>query len=466
MTFRARGLALAGCLLSASVLAQPLGDAFRVNTYTSGDQDSPGAALDAAGNFVVTWRSHGPYGALNGPRGQRYAATGGTAGGEFSAQTDGSYFTNGGVAVGSDSAGNFVVVWSDYGVPGEDKLGLFGQRYAPSGAEIGGAFRVNTYTTGDQSGARVAMNATGDFVVVWISRNEDGDKDGVFGRRFAPDGTPRGDPFLVNTYTTGSQTKPRVAITSAGDFVVAWQSTNGQPLYSVYGRRFAASGAPSGAEFRVNTHIGGGAYSGDADVAAAPAGGFVVVWRTNYLGNNEDIFSRRFSAAGLALGAELTVNVSTGTFGESASIAALGTTGYVVTWAAGGNDKLVLGRLLSSVGTPLGPEFVVNTYTSGRAFFPIVAANASRKFVVTWSSAAEDGSDLGVYARRFSAYPNGDANADGTVDINDIFYLINYLFAGGLAPLGPADVDANLDLDINDVFYLINYLYAGGPTPL
>jgi len=60
----------------------------------------------------------------------------------------------------------------------------------------------------------------------------------------------------------------------------------------------------------------------------------------------------------------------------------------------------------------------------------------------------------------------GDVDGNGTVDVNDVFYLINALFAGGPQPICHADVNADGHIDVNDVFYLINYLFAGGPPPL
>ncbi len=59
----------------------------------------------------------------------------------------------------------------------------------------------------------------------------------------------------------------------------------------------------------------------------------------------------------------------------------------------------------------------------------------------------------------------GDADGSGVVDVSDVFYLINYLFAGGPLPIGPVDVDDNAAVDVADVFYLINHLFAGGPAP-
>ena len=62
--------------------------------------------------------------------------------------------------------------------------------------------------------------------------------------------------------------------------------------------------------------------------------------------------------------------------------------------------------------------------------------------------------------------PKGDANGDGHVDVGDVFYLINYLFAGGPRPLGRANVNGDQAIGVGDVFYLINHLFAGGAQPL
>jgi hypothetical protein len=49
--------------------------------------------------------------------------------------------------------------------------------------------------------------------------------------------------------------------------------------------------------------------------------------------------------------------------------------------------------------------------------------------------------------------------------VDDVFVLINYLFASG--PLPPFIRDANADgkVDVVDVFALVNFLFAGGSLP-
>ncbi len=61
--------------------------------------------------------------------------------------------------------------------------------------------------------------------------------------------------------------------------------------------------------------------------------------------------------------------------------------------------------------------------------------------------------------------PRGDANGDGAATVADIFYLINFLFAGGPAPIGVGDANSDGAVTVADIFFLINYLFAGGPAP-
>jgi hypothetical protein len=61
----------------------------------------------------------------------------------------------------------------------------------------------------------------------------------------------------------------------------------------------------------------------------------------------------------------------------------------------------------------------------------------------------------------------GDVNADGTTDVGDVVYLINYLFKNGTAPnpIQSGDVNGDANVDVGDIVNLINYLFKGGPAP-
>ena len=68
--------------------------------------------------------------------------------------------------------------------PGRKRLGMFGQRFAASGAPRGSEFQINTYTTGHQHVPAVAVGSRGDFVVVWQERRQDGSGASIQGQRF------------------------------------------------------------------------------------------------------------------------------------------------------------------------------------------------------------------------------------------------------------------------------------------
>src|SRR5262245_33868384 len=91
---------------------------------------------------------------------------------------------------------------------------------------VGSEFQVNTYTSYFQSSPSVAVDASGNFVVVWASGGGFGSDTSGFSieaQRYDSAGVPLGGQFQVNTYTTNYQTHPRVAADAAGNFVVVWR---------------------------------------------------------------------------------------------------------------------------------------------------------------------------------------------------------------------------------------------------
>ena len=95
-----------------------------------------------------------------------------------------------------------------------------GAWHVSSGGE---EFLVNSYTLGSQRLPAVATGASGSFVVVWQSEDQDGSVYSIQGQHFDSAGNPLGDEFQVNSYTTGSQERPAVTADEQGNFVVVWQ---------------------------------------------------------------------------------------------------------------------------------------------------------------------------------------------------------------------------------------------------
>jgi hypothetical protein len=96
------------------------------------------------------------------------------------------------------------------------------------------------------------MDDAGRFVVTWFSYGSgesDGSSGSVQGQRFNSGGTPLGDQFQVNVYTTANQAANSVALGANGDFVVVWQSfgaDSDSSSWSIQARRvIQATAVPS-----------------------------------------------------------------------------------------------------------------------------------------------------------------------------------------------------------------------------
>jgi hypothetical protein len=397
------GIALVAIAAVARGQGSPVGPEFRVNTQTYGTQFYPAAGRDALGNFVVAWSSEPQDGSTHGVFGQRFASSGEPLGPDFRVNTyttDAQYFPS--IAV--SASGDFVVLWDSIGQDGSGR-GVFGQRFASSGGPLGTEFRVNTYTTNYQSGAAAAADAAGNFVVVWNSGGQDSSAYGVFGQRYASSGAPIGPEFRVNTFTTGFQGGPSVAADPSGNFVVVWASDGQDGSYAgVFGQRFASSGAPLGPEFPVNSYTTGPEYL--PAVATDASGSFVVVWqRVNTVTKTSAIFGQRYSSSGSPLGSEFLVNGAQ--FANKAAIAIDSSGNFVVAWTDCGypfgcNPAEIIGRRFGSNGTPLAPAFRVNTYTPYPQTEASVASDPAGNFVVVWQSVAQNGNGSGIFGQRFA----------------------------------------------------------------
>jgi hypothetical protein len=327
-------LAVVTLLATPQMLAaeSPVGPQFRVNTYATGVQRAPSVAGGVGPGFVVAWQS-----------------------------------------AGQDGSG----------------YGVFGQRVGTFAAPIGGEFRVNSYTSLDQSLPRVAAAQSGDFVIVWQSLNQDGDAAGIFAQRFSGGGGPLGGEFRVNSYTTGRPVtarhrRPRQSGRLRGGLD---QRRAGRLGRRRIRPRYSASGAPLGPEFQVNTYTTGPQRS--ASVAVDSNGGFLVVWEG--LASAEDgfgIFGQRYASTGAPLGGEFRVNSYTTGHQRYPSVGQ-SNNDFFVAWQSDGQDGSGLGayaQLVSNAGAPLGGEFRVSTYTTNDQSSPAVWVGPWFAFVVTWQS--------------------------------------------------------------------------------
>ncbi|MEP6994523.1 MAG: hypothetical protein ABI968_08395 [Acidobacteriota bacterium] len=290
-------------------------------------------------------------------------------------------------AVGFDSANNFVAVWVSRDRDGSGD-GIFGRRFDSAGEGRGAEFQVNTSTAGDQTGADLAVDPSGSFVVVW---QKDGTTESaILARRYGSAGNPIGSEIEV----AFAGITPRVAIDAAGALVVVW-AVHANPMgnagLDVYARRYDANGVPQGAGFLVNTATDFDQFQ--PSVAMSPSGAFVVSWADlNFSIPHFRIFARSYDGSGKSRGSQFPVDTDSPLDQGNPDVAA---GDFVVVWAT----DTIVGQRFDDVGNPQGPRFPISTQTV--AFEPSVGADADGNFTVAW--VGEGSVPTGIYARHYFA---------------------------------------------------------------
>lgn len=425
-----------GCWPSSMALAQPAAprtEELQVNQTTAGNQFLSATAMQADGSFVVVWMSTSTPGDDTSQYalvGRRFDAAGGPQGGDF--QVNG--YTTGDQkwpAVASLPGGGFVVVWASVGSSGDDASGDSVQlrRFAADGQPIGDDFQVNTTVSGDQSYPVVAVAADDSFVVAWqSSAGEDGAGYGVLRRRFDAGGMAIGGELVINTYTTGNQTKPALAMRDGGDFVVVWESSASPvdlSMLGVRGRRFAADATPLGEELQINTYTSGNQLA--PRVGLADHGAFNVVWESHDAPGDpgsRSIQGRRFTAEDLPRSNDEQINIFTSGPQTFPRLATEGDGSFVVVWESlqspgDDPDRSIQGQRHDHNGKRTGDDFQVNQYTTSAQFLPVLAGRDGGDFVVGWISYGSTGDDTSSTSIAGRLYGR-DSDGDGVLDEDDL----------------------------------------------
>jgi subtilisin family serine protease len=125
-------------------------------------------------------------------------------------------------------------------------------------------------------------------------------------------------------------------------------------------------------------------------------------------------------------------------------------------------------------GTSFATPFVSGLAAIVRSVYP----QAEPEFIIERIQATSDNIDdlnplyglfLGAGRVNFihAAYLEGDANGNGSVNVGDIVFLVNYVFGGGPLPVPPEAGDANCDGEVNvgDAVFIVNYVFNEGDAP-
>lgn len=198
---------------------------------------------------------------------------------------------------------DYLVVWESEPQDGSLR-GVFAQLMSSGAAKAGSRLQVNSYTEHDQAEPAVASDLGGNAVIVWSSFGQDGDLGGIFARRFNSSLIAQGLELQVNQEAAGHQERPQIVVDSAGHWIVAWTTRQGEDgKAAVSWRKLSAAGLPLidqqnlvAAEEAV--HL--------VELAADPLGGFRIRWaRRGLTGALVEVLEQAFDAAGDKVGSPI-----------------------------------------------------------------------------------------------------------------------------------------------------------------
>ena len=137
-----------------------LGTQFQASSYPANSDAYPQVAAAPNGDFVVVWQnSNGEDGQYTGIFGQRFTSSGERLGSEFQVNTYTPQYQSF-PDVAMDAAGDFIVTWGSF-----KDTGIVARRYHSDGFPEGTEFGISH---GNEARSAVASAPNGDFTAVWL----------------------------------------------------------------------------------------------------------------------------------------------------------------------------------------------------------------------------------------------------------------------------------------------------------
>ena len=408
---------VAGLAPSAAAWAQlgPTGPGVQVNVVADGDQtEAVVAAADR--EALVVWSD----------RGLRLAARRLVEGVPVGGEIEVASAPDGGMVEGPEAValpgGGWLVAWvrASYGQPS----GILLRRLGADGEPAGAATAAATLPGGRPLALKLAVDGEGRSALLWHTP-------GSGGRLAARFFDTSGDPVGGMPSFGEDPGEPAVTATAAG-FLVAWTEP------AAPGRRLVA---------RLFDHLGNSpdpprplfvdrtAEAFGPVLAGGPGGGAVAAWiarRGSSAGPGEPadhaVLVRPLGPRGAPAGDPVRLDVDRTRIKTELRLAAIPGAGLVASWSgpAGGPSGQVgygiVGRFLTPEAAPAGPERILFEDERSAVFGHRLAGSSDGSLTEAWTSChprgfvgltadlcagGDDGSGLGVFARRFETVAAG-----------------------------------------------------------
>jgi len=283
--------------------------------------------------------------------------------------------------VAADGNGNDVAVWAQ---SDGSFIHIRTNRYVAGSGWLT-PIRIDSDNSNDAASPQIAMDGSGNAVVVWAQANS------IWAARYTA-GVGWGAATTISD-GVGNATAPQIAVDTNGDAVVVWQQLDG--IQNVWANHYLA-----GWGWGTATTISDGAGNATApQVAADTSGNAVAVWAQSD-GTRDNIMANRYlNGSGWGTAALIETDNNGAAAKPQVSVAADGNA--IAVWQQSDGTRTNIWSNRYTAGTGWDAAALIEHDDTGDATDPQVAVDGLGNAVAIWTQS--DGLHNNIWANRYAA---------------------------------------------------------------
>jgi len=312
-----------------------------------------------------------------------------------------------------------VIAWTNNGSPGAILCVAFN-----NGVITGSIFQISAIIANNAEHFNPHLDyfSSGYKVGTWNRDSLDGSKNAVYFQLLDSSNNIVGSELQANSYMSYEQFEPRIAVLASGNFMVTWTSgemnqagTQDGDSYGVFAQMFTAQGNKISSEFQVNGVYPDPGPQQSPDITALQEGGAMIVYQSNKGGSSGfDIYARIINASGQKEGSEILVNTAWVGDQVDPKISTLQNNNVIITWTTtelynASSTQLIKGQILDANGNKVGNELLLLWPSMQDCYVgegSVVTETGYQGFAVAWSQACFGGPMLATRVVYLQLYDN------------------------------------------------------------
>jgi hypothetical protein len=380
---------MAVLLLTATMLfsVSAPGDTLQVAASANDDTIPQVVCNTSAAEYVAVWQ-HAYRSSDQDIRLRRFSMDGLPLSAELNVVSSGNSELNPALAYNSATDNYLVVYEFEYSASDHD---IYAMLVGVDGTPAGSPISITAASNLESNPCLSYSLAVNRYLIVWVSRQgaDEFVQDDIYGRWINADGSPVTDSFMI-AGAVNNEFAPAVAAADDGTCLVVWQARKDPSGdYGIYSRRVGTNGELLGGEVALST------WEYDQvrpRLVFNPAfGEYLVVWEDHHWGwgDDWDIYGRRVSAGGVAVGGSFGVAWETANHCLNPDVVwQPADNRYLVAYEFeySASDHDIYSRALNPDGTVAGDSAVVSG-SGAQELYPSAAAAEDGSYFIAWSDA-------------------------------------------------------------------------------